>query len=68
MSAIFHQGRQPSLKRPAESQDNLLSNDEDGPDYDTLEPVVMDTLSEGSPRVPSKPLYRETRRVHVQVV
>ncbi len=47
------------------SQDNLLRDDEDGPDYDTLEPVVMDTLSEGAPRVPSQPLHRETRCVPV---
>ncbi len=66
-SAIFQRGRQPSLRR-AESQNNLLIDDEGGPDYDTLEPVVMDTLSEGAPRVPSKTLHSETRCVHVPVV
>ncbi len=50
------------MKRRAESQV------EDCADYDMLEPVVMDKLSEGAPRVfPSKPLHSQTRCVHVLV-
>ncbi len=51
-SGIFRGRQQPSLKRRDESHDNLLSDN----DYDTLEPVVIDTVLSSAPITPKKPV------------